>query len=214
MTQRFNQNNYLDILTKLLFLLLFTFGFGQESGFIIPDSLATKTCDELFTVLTEPNIDSIKRDIYYKTYLFKTKDEKKVRKQARLYLSIAPLAKTDSEKLRLYDLAIEKCDESGDINFMCFALFHRGVYFMSEKHNYNKALDDYIESLRLAEKINNQNRAINAKQSIAYLKQLIGEHEEALKYFKEILAYKKELEKENPYPLYRRAIYNCSILHL
>lgn len=187
------------ILNRIPFSLFFFFllfninsAFSQDEKFIIPDSLKNKTFIELIED-SKKHRDTLKKKNYFNTYLQKAKKINNISHEVRAYLDFASYEKNDSLRLNLYDKAILKCDELENVNCACVALLNRGGYYLFLKHDYFKALDDYIRVLKLAEKSNNKVRVNTAKQSIGYIKTLIGEHEEALKLFKEYLVFQKKL---------------------
>ncbi len=175
-------------LTIFLFFLSFL-GFGQS--FTIPDSLQHKTFDEVEQQFYAFLDDSIRKTTYAQVLLAKAKAIKEPLALAKSYRYVSFNYRNDIPKRVAYldsSIAIGKVIKTNDypgISYSNLAL----IYF--HQVNYNKALDNYLLALEHATSLDNQKLYYVTKHNIALIKTKIDENKDAIKIFKEVLAYKK-----------------------
>lgn len=156
---------------------------GQEEDFVIPDSLKTLDYENLYNSYLKVYRDTLSAKIYLNTYLKKAILENDKIKMANAYSRLSYYIEEESEKIALLDRSITlSTGLDQDIIIRSYS-FKGGYYF--RKGNYTLALDNYLQALMLAEKIQNVEYIYITKHNIACIKTEIRKHEEALPLFKE-----------------------------
>ncbi len=178
------------IFTIILCLCVITSFSQKNEAFVIPDSLQSKTYQELYDDYYLVVKDTLSSLTYLKTYLQKAKNENSTKEKAFAYSFLAFYQKEEKQKLALLDKAISISKERNFFNHPTMAYsFKAGHYY--EKGNYRKALDYYLLSLESATKANNTEYVYIAKHNIGRLKSRMGDYKEALSILKECYDYEK-----------------------
>jgi len=170
-----------------------TFFFSQSiKGFSIPDSLKTKTIQELETKYNRVfQIDNATAEIYANTILIKGKKEKNNSLIYDGYYKIAHCKGLKPEKGQPYSdslLAITKNVNTKEYPAKAYII--KGILLYKE-FEYNNALDYYIKAQNLS-KNKNSDQFYYIKKLIGILKTATDENEEALPLFWEYYNYQKQ----------------------
>ncbi|WP_282079863.1 AraC family transcriptional regulator [Aquimarina algiphila] len=173
-----------------LFLLLSYFGFGQK--FQIPDSLKTRSFEEIERLQNINYRDSVKFVFYSKVFLSKAKQENNTLALAKGYRALS-FSHTNDVVVRLQylDSSIAISENLKDIRYPAVSYSNRADVYDQIK-DYNKALDDYLEALKYSKNSNNKDFYYLTKYNIGLLKKKIGENEDAARVFKDVLMYENE----------------------
>ncbi|TSE03810.1 helix-turn-helix domain-containing protein [Aquimarina algiphila] len=163
---------------------------GQESDFIIPDSLVGKSYEQLNESYLKIYNDTLKSNIYLNTILTKAIKDNNRERQARSYCYLSYYAKNDSEKLALLNKSIEISENLSDASYLLLPYSFKGSYYYN-KGNYSSALNNYLKILEVAREVNSINYIYITKHNIALVKTHLGKYEEALSLFKEDFLYEK-----------------------
>ncbi len=167
---------------------------GQEHINIVSDSLKKLGYDHLYASYKSVSSDTIKSQLYLSAYLDKAIGDKDSIKMAIAYSHLSYYETEESQKITLLDLAIDISKDQNHDKYPVKAYsFKGGYYFM--KGDYQLALDNYIQALSLAEKVNNKEYIQYTNHNIACIKTKIDKHEEALLLFKENLIYEKNRDE-------------------
>ncbi len=167
---------------------------GQEHINIVSDSLKKFGYDHLYASYKSVSSDTIKSQLYLSAYLDKAIGDKDSIKMAIAYSHLSYYETEESQKITLLDLAIDISKDQNHDKYPVKAYsFKGGYYFM--KGDYQLALDNYIQALSLAEKVNNKEYIQYTNHNIACIKTKIDKHEEALLLFKENLIYEKNRDE-------------------
>ncbi|WP_374175300.1 tetratricopeptide repeat protein [Flavobacterium tructae] len=167
---------------------------AQEIHFKIPDSLRNKDYDYLFDRIEESENDSIKKSLYLKTFLAKSKTDKnqeEVVNGYKNYLHHAP----ENLKLIYADSMIYTAKKSKSNTLIGSTYLSKGILYYSRKQ-LNYALDNYLIADSYISKTNDQYLIYKTKYNIANIKYFLGFYDEAISLFKECITYFKE-DKEN-----------------
>ena len=181
-----NKTGLLKFITLFVFLVCIQLGYSQNSKiFNIPDSLKTKTYEELFKGLNSSCNDTIKEKIYAKTYLHKAKNENDTIRIANAYTQYASLnhSKNSYSALIYCDSIITLTKNNENVTYPGFGYMLKGMYYF-EIGNYEKALTNYLIANKYAHKNNNVNQLFYINNAIGELKSLWGSYHEALNIFK------------------------------
>ncbi len=180
---------------SFLFFLIFSSQIkSQENNFIIPDSLNSKSFDELNESFKKNYLDTIKCKIYLNTIIAKANKENNLHYKARANCYLSYYTEKEFLKLEFLDKSIQAGKDIGDDSYLLLPYSFKGVYF-SNNENYSLALDYYLKTLEVAEKVNSLNYIHIAKHNIAHLKANIGKHNEALPLFKEAVLFEESKKK-------------------
>ncbi|AXT62173.1 AraC family transcriptional regulator [Aquimarina sp. AD10] len=180
---------------QLVTIIIFSqtvLGFSQEKKFTIPDSLKTKTFDELEASLNQNFADSIKFSVYSNTLLVKSKQEENFLALAKAYRAFSFNNMNNiSVRIQYLDSSIAVSKHINDIKYPAISYSNRADAH-SENGDYTKALDDYLQALNYSKQANNIRFYYITKHNIGELKKDIGEYEAAALMFKEILIYEDD----------------------
>jgi AraC-like DNA-binding protein len=184
------------ILLPLLLFACFAVSVAQENDFefIIPDSLQTKSYEELEAAFKHDKKDSIRRFVYAKTYIAKatkTDDSLLITKGFEL-LGFA--YNHDYKKsFVFYDKGIAISKNLKDTLYPATFYTYKGA-ILSEKGHYKEALENHLKAIEYAELNTNESLLFSNKFNIGILKKHLELYDEALQLFKECYLY----ELNNP----------------
>ncbi|MFH6936363.1 AraC family transcriptional regulator [Flavobacterium sp. FlaQc-30] len=167
---------------------------AQEIHFKIPDTLRNKDYDYLFDRIEESENDSIKKSLYLKTFLVKSKTDnnlKEILNGYKNYLHHAP----ENLKLIYADSMIYTAKKSKSNTLIGSAYLSKGILYYSRKQ-LNYALDNYLIADSYISKTNDQYLIYKTKYNISNIKYFLGFYDEAISLIKECITYFKE-DKEN-----------------
>ncbi|WP_024769737.1 AraC family transcriptional regulator [Aquimarina macrocephali] len=169
---------------------------GQEQTDASSDSLRKLSYNRLYASYRNVSRDTIKSKLYLLAYLDKAIAEKDTIKMAKAYSHLSYYEVMESKKIALLDLAINISKKQNHDKYPVKAYsFKGGYYFM--KGDYQLALDNYIQALSLAEKVNNKEYMQYTNHNIACIKTKIDKHQEALLLFKENFIYERNRDELN-----------------
>lgn len=176
---------------------------GQESNSLI-ESLSSKTFNELLDLYNnEPKL--YKRKNILSIYLKKAKKEKNT---SQLMTGYQISAMThNNEKALIYSDSIIAISKPIDSHFDTSSAYQIKGEFYYKKRDYINALNNFIEAKEYALKSKNKYLIFYNNLSIGVIKDLIGEHSEALKIHKENLNIGKEYIKGKDNESYLQSIY-------
>lgn len=184
-------------LTKQMYSLLVVvflcsfIGKAQSITFKIPDSLKSKSYEEIFKSYEKVYQDTLKSKIYLNTYYKKAILDNDDYKKSVALSHISYYLEDYTTIVEVLDLAIHHAkNANNDENLMVVYSFAGGFYSLNLL--YDKGLDFYFKSLAIAEKINDQYYKYVNKHNIALIKGDIGNFKESLEIFKE--CYDREVE--------------------
>jgi hypothetical protein len=197
-----------------VFLVCIQIGYSQKSEiFNIPDSLKTKTYDELFKGLNSSFNDTIKEKIYAKTYLHKAKNENDTVRIANAYTQYATLnhSKNSYSVLIYADSIIALTKNNESVQYPGFGYMLKGMFYF-EIGNYEKALGNYLIANKYALKYNNIDQQFYINNKIGQLKNLWGNYGEALEFFKTQLQLleQNKIDIKNPQSSYSNLLFNLT----
>lgn len=181
------------VLIVSIFLLYMIPGIAQETTtFTIPDSLKSKTLDEIEELSYQYYRDTLKYEIYSNTFLTKAKLKNDSLALAKGYQLVSSnYRKNFPIRLAYLDSSIAISKDLNDKLYPAVTYSIRGGVY-KELRDYNKALDSYLAALKSSNEVNNINFYYLTKHNIGRLKEEIGELEEAVKMYKEVLVYEDE----------------------
>ncbi|NAS32147.1 helix-turn-helix domain-containing protein [Flavobacteriaceae bacterium R38] len=170
----------------IIFLFVTVSGASQK----IPDSLLSKSYEELRNSYWEVYPDSLKGSEYVKTYLFKAKKDHDTIKIARGYQWFKFISSKydDLDYYSIYNdsiISITKNIKNHNV-YPAIAYHYKGI-FLYNKGDLEEALNNFLIAKNHVEKNNNTPLFFSVKQAIAALKSKIGLEEEALKIYQEQL---------------------------
>lgn len=158
---------------------------AQNKGFIIPDSLKTKTTKELKNLFFKNYKNKQLARIYAKTILQLAKKEQDVYKIAEAYYRFAILDKDNA--IVYLDSAIALDYKKADLAYPANAYFKKAS--LLSDYDTKNALNNYLLALQHATEGNNIYMQNSINHSIGLLKSRIGENKEALVIFKKCHAF-------------------------
>lgn len=181
------------VLIVSIFFLYMIPGIAQErTTFTIPDSLKSKTLDEIEELSYEYYRDTLKYEIYSNTFLARAKEKSDPLALAKGYQLVSSNYRKDFPiRLAYLDSSITISKDLNDKLYPAVTYSIRGGVY-KELRDYNKALDSYLAALKSSDEVNNINFYYLTKHNIGRLKEEIGELEEAIKMYKEVLVYEDE----------------------
>lgn len=169
---------------------------GQGQIDASSDSLQKLSYNRLYASYRNVSRDTIKSRLYLLAYLDKAIAEKDTIKMAKAYSHLSYYEVEESKKIALLDLAIHISKKQNHDKYPVKAYsFKGGYYFM--KGDYQLALDNYIQALSLAEKVNNKEYVQYTNHNVACIKTKIDKHQEALLLFKENFVYERDRDELN-----------------
>lgn len=181
-----------QIYSLLVVVFLCSFiGKAQSVTFKIPDSLKSKSYEEIFKSYEKVYQDTLKSKIYLNTYYKKAILDNDDYKKSVALSHISYYLEDYATIVEVLDLAIHYAKNAkNDENLMIVYSFAGGFYSLNL--SYDKGLDFYFKSLAIAEKINDQYYKYVNKHNIALIKGDIGNFKESLEIFKE--CYVREVQ--------------------
>lgn len=165
-------------------LFLATLLYGQDFNLKIPDSVTSLDYEALKERFNAAPDDSIGQ-IYALAYLKKAKVEVDSIKIARGFDFLSRLYEPELG-IALADSVIRYTKTSNHENYPAVGYLLKG-YYNYLLGNYESALENYLESYAFAKARNNITQQIEIHQFIAPLKNLWGNHDEALRIYREHL---------------------------
>lgn len=213
-----NKTCLLKNITLFLFLCCIQIGYSQKSKiFYIPDSLKTKTYEELFTGLNANSNNAIKEKIYTEAYLNKAKNENDTVRISNGYSQFASISsKISMDLVMIYgDSIIFLTKNINHIDYPGFGYLLKGIGQFN-LGNYEKALENYLIANKYAIKNNNTEQQFHINNSIGSLKNLWGNYGEALEIFKSQLKLLQQNKMEFKYPqtFYSEVIFSLTNSYL
>ncbi|MEM6721653.1 MAG: helix-turn-helix domain-containing protein [Bacteroidota bacterium] len=173
----------------ILLLLVGTVVFAQDEEDLF------KEFKTLIQQFRKDSVTPVKAKILATDYLAKTQKTGDKRFIGRGYYLLAIKNDDFTEKIQYLDSAIYHTkDLTGDDKFPMIPYLAKGTALTYDK-NYKKALDTYFLAEKAAEERGYIRYKYLTKYSIAYLKRISGDFEEAEKLFKEYISY---LESSKP----------------
>ncbi|WP_299894475.1 AraC family transcriptional regulator [uncultured Aquimarina sp.] len=176
------------IILMIFVFIITTIGYTQKIA--IPDSLQTKSFNEIEVLLYEQSSDSIKAVFFSNILLAKAKQEQEQDSLnlAKAYFQVSfNNVQNPLKRIAYLDSSITSNPNIKHSFFPVLAYINRaGTY--KEIGNYEKALDDYLSGLKYTDKVNT-NIYQDIKHNIARLKNEIGEYEEAKEMYMDIMKY-------------------------
>ncbi|WP_299604306.1 AraC family transcriptional regulator [uncultured Aquimarina sp.] len=185
------------IILMIFVFIITTIGYTQKIA--IPDSLQTKTVDELESLVLKNAKNSTKASFYAEMLLLKAKKEKDTLGLAKGYFQVSFNYSKPLKSIAYLDSSIAV---SGSINhnkYPILAYLNRALSYEQLK-NYDKVLDNNMTALELAEKTNNI-YLNDIKHNIARLKDYIGEYEESNEIYKQIKNHEDSISRKGDGPL-------------
>lgn len=186
----------------LLFLGYIQTGYSQKSKiFHIPDSLKTKTYEDLFKGLNASSNDTVKEKIYAEAYLHKAKNEKDTIRIANAYTQFASISSKEN-----LESAIVFCDSIIFLTKNINHIDYPGSGYMLKGicqfnlGDYEKALENFLNANKYALKNNNIEQQFHINNNIGNLKNLWGNYGEALGVFKSQLKLLQQDKIDFKYP--------------
>ncbi len=186
MTSLFNFK-YCFVFIAILFSITLK---AQDASFVIPDSLVNISYDSLFDRYIKVYQDTLKSEVYLNTIYKKALIDDNDLQKAKALSNLAYYKKDKIYKKELIDLSIYHAKKSSDLGYLMLCYSFAGGYYLNF-FEYDKALDFYLKSLSVAQKIGDQNYIFINKHNIALIKSDIGNFSEALKLLKE--CYDREI---------------------
>lgn len=181
-----NRTGLLKNIMLFVFLVCIQLGYSQKSKiFNIPDSLKTKTYQELFKGLNASSNDIIKEKVYARAYLHKAKNENDIVRISNGYSQFASIYSKINN-----NLAMKYCDSIIFLTKNIKNIDYPGYGYMAKGNcqfnlgNYEKALENYLIANKYALKNKNIEQQFYINNNIGELKNLWGNYGEALEFFK------------------------------
>ncbi len=168
---------------RAVFLTFFIFFFtvaSQAQGFKIPDSLKGKSYEEIYKGYRKAYNDTTKSLVYMHSYLQKAKQEGNKIHMAKGYAFVADYQIDGNVKLLYLDSSIVSSKNLNNPTYPALPFVAKGGHYEA-KYNYEKALDNYILSLKAAEKNGSNYYIGTARSNIGILKNILGRYDEAIK---------------------------------
>ncbi|RMZ59165.1 AraC family transcriptional regulator [Chryseobacterium nematophagum] len=177
-----------------LFILYQNLFFSQSvREFQVPDSLKTKSFEQLEKSYSKTFQVNNKAILYANTFLTKAKKEHNIVKQIDGYFLIF----TKSKNIYYIDSIQSIIKKSNKIDHISHGNYKIGnIYYNSGK--YDLALSSYVQALTYAKKDNDKKRIVLIKNAIGDIKFLISDYEEAIQIFRQNYKYIKYKESEDP----------------
>jgi len=171
------------------FFIVISFSFYGQNEL---DSLSQKDYIELFNDLNERI--TLDEKVDYATYIIK-KAKREDNKEFIIAGYHTMMILYENENVLKYaDSIIALTKDNVDVMYPAEAYRMKGAYYNNKK-DYVRALDNYIIVSEYAKRLNDKKLLYKSNHSIAIIKRLIGKKEEALKLFKENLAFAKNNRK-------------------
>ncbi|WP_108807285.1 AraC family transcriptional regulator [Aquimarina spinulae] len=181
------------VLIVSIFFLYMIPGVAQNTGtFTIPDSLKNKTFDEIEKLGFKYYNDSIRHEIYANTLLVKAKQKNDPLSLAKAYRSAVFMFKNKfPERIAYLDSSIAV---SKDLNHKLYPAVPYSIKGGEYRQigDYSKALDSYLAALKYANASNNKDFYYLTKHNIGSIKREIGELDDAVVIFKEVIDYEED----------------------
>lgn len=166
---------------------------GQELNFNIPDSLKTKTFEDLQNIYYANDNNAQKDSIVLRSYIKKAKSENDILNLAVGYSLLATSADDFILKHKYVDKAILITKNYQSYNFPCVLYSVKANFYHQEK-KFKRALDYYLLAHDSAITSENYELANTMKHNLGVMKNNIGMYDDAFKYAKESWNYSKNTE--------------------
>ncbi len=198
----FSRNYYLKIIVIIIatFINVNISASSTHNEFIekliqIPDSLKSKTYDDLVDLIYNDVRDTLTTKMYANVILDRGRKNNDSTGTANGYYFLVFNSK-DKEKVISYaDSILEITKNLKHRSYpACAYLLKADIYF--EHRNFKEAFDNYIRALNLSENKNNY-IYYHAKHVIGLLKSRVGKDKEALEIFKECLKFERNKYRKN-----------------
>lgn len=179
-----------NVLLPSIFLLCYTVSFAQEiTEFTIPDSLESKTYEELRNSFSFKVTDSVKSKIYAKTYIAKATKQADSLEIAKGYELLGFVyIKEYPKSFIYYDRAIEISKNLGNKRYPALLYTYKGAV-LSTDGKYEEALENHLKAIEYSEANGNEELVYTNKHNIGLLKKHLELYDEALQIFKECYQY-------------------------
>ncbi|MDC1161920.1 AraC family transcriptional regulator [Tenacibaculum sp.] len=184
----------------LLFLLNSIFCIGQT----YVDTISASNFEELFELFNN-EFESDKREEILNFYIKKAKKEENVEELMSGYQLKGIM--NENENALVYSDSIIELSRPIDSHFNTSSAYQRKGEFYYDKRNFVKALDNFIKAKEYAIKDGSKHLIFYNSLSIGIIKDLIGEHEDALKIHKENFELGEKYIKNNDNDTYLQSIY-------
>jgi AraC-like DNA-binding protein len=184
---------------KILFFTFFIyyFSYGQETNFVIPDSLKSRSFESLEKSFNHFITDKTIRKLYGNVYYKKSKTQKKdIVILNGMYLQ-AIVTKSDIDSSKYLDSIIDLTKENENIDYPAKAYMLKSDYAAISDNNFKRALMFTLEAEKYALKTGNIEQAILIKQQIGLIKISLGKYKEALPLIKENYNYFKSKDSNS-----------------
>ncbi len=188
--------NKIAQIIQLVFVLFSTYSsFSQqiEGRFEIPDSLQHRSYNEIYEKYRHYSKDTIKSQIYLKTYLEKAREDGDSIKMARAYGLLYYFVEDDVVKIKYLDESIKLSKNQNHLFYPAFPYSSKGGFYLN-KWDYERALDNYLMALKFTKINKNTDFQYLTQHNIAIIKSKLGKHQEALDIFKECLDYEEKMK--------------------
>ncbi|MFT4805170.1 MAG: YesN/AraC family two-component response regulator [Psychroserpens sp.] len=175
---------------------MLVFIFGLLPYFIVGQNDGKELTDELLELVlrTRDSKTDSTRNINSNQLIKIAKDEN--REDLLIYgYHMQAMSHNDILRIKYCDSVIELTESKIHPYYPMEVILIKANYYFN-KHNYPKALDNYIKVLDYAKKSNNQDYLIKATYDIADIKRIIGEPKQALPLYRQVYDNAKKLEKE------------------
>ncbi|AXT61528.1 AraC family transcriptional regulator [Aquimarina sp. AD10] len=175
---------------KFIFFLFFISLTGYGQSFVVPDSLKSKTYEELKAAFLKTfETDKFKAKIYIDIYSGRAKNTGDSSNIARSYglrsLLYSPL---DIKRIQMLDSAI-LYGKNADIKHYPELLYNKRALSFRAQGDPKNQLKDYLMALKYAKRDDNEAYVYLVKKNISYLKMGLGKYNEARAILKECIAY-------------------------
>lgn len=173
----------------VLFVLFLSSSTSAQKLSAIPDSLQTKSYQQL-TAWIDQHYDQVeKAKKYAHALLKKAKREKNTSKTILAYHYLGYLNKENDRGMVYIDSMLQISLHTGDQKTIASAYLTKGT-FLEGENDYLRALETYLIALKYAH--NHTDLLIPVKQNIGLLKAKVGDYDEALVLYKETLQARKQ----------------------
>ncbi|MGC4128235.1 MAG: helix-turn-helix domain-containing protein [Bergeyella sp.] len=191
------------ITKKHVFISLFAFLFFQFvkiKGQTSYDELRNQYDENI-----NKNDESALKYVY--RYIQKAKQEKNYAELKQGYEDYSYYSANKSEKLKYADSAIAAAKKADESSLLSSAYLYKGSLYYFYYKDYSSALNEYLKAFEHSKNDNDEYLKYKIVYQIGLVKSYLGYYDEALKHFKECIAYFEPKTKEKNHP---NQIYNDS----
>ncbi|MBW1297805.1 AraC family transcriptional regulator [Aquimarina litoralis] len=183
------------VLTCVIYIIA-SISFGQSSISKIPDSIYSKTYQELGDIfLNTYSKDSTTAKLYALAYIKKGEEDNNIIIEAQGYHYLSYLYKGTDAYLEYINKIIRLTKKANDYDYPSLGYFLRANHHF-KKRAFKDALDDYILANKYGRQQSNQRLVYQSNYYIGLLKNRVGEHKEALKIFRECYEYSQKTRRK------------------